>query len=127
MLVMTNNRTLELGLFDQQGRWFGQVRVESIDSDWVCGKLIPSLVYAQVEQLFRDFEDAVNHQEFTRADEIYESNIEPLGLQLRSANGLPPIAIWDVQIMNVSDFCCKTTADSMNLIRRLLDGVRQAS
>ena len=124
---MTENEAIELGLFDNRDRWLGQVRIEGIQPDWVLGKLIPSPAYAQVEQFFRDFEDAVNQQGFTQADELYEANIEPLGLQLRSANGLPPIDIRDVQIMNVRNFCCKISDQAAGLLRNLLDGVKQAS
>jgi hypothetical protein len=86
----------------------GRVVVERVQGGLVFAQFSAGPGYAEVKSLFDEFEDAVNQQLFTSADEAATA-IAALGLCLRTADGLTCVPVRDVQIMDGHDLSCRLT------------------
>ena len=49
-------------LVDAEQRQIGQMRIERHEDDLILGKFVPGPAFPNVQQLFRDFEEAVEVQ-----------------------------------------------------------------
>jgi hypothetical protein len=99
-------QTLEL--VTGRGVSLGRALVERVEDGLVFAQFIPSGNYGEVKALFDEFEEAVNQQMFTVADEAATA-ITALGLCLRPADGPGCVPVHDVQIMNTHDLSCRLT------------------
>ena len=96
----------ELCLLDSQERQIGRVLIERIDGDLLLGRFIPGKDFQAVEQLFCDFEEAVNAQALSLVEEI-DLAIAALVLHLAQSNGSQEQRVYDVQIWNDGGFSCR--------------------
>jgi hypothetical protein len=83
----------------------GDVVIAHITGDRVSGRFVPGADFAMVQDLFREFEAAVNQQLFTQVDELGAA-IDALGLQLSNLDGSQVLDVHDVQIMG-DGFTCR--------------------
>ena len=95
-----------IDLLDSQQRQIGQMRVESQEDDLLVGTFVPGPAFPRVEQLFRDFEEAVNAQALHVIDDL-DAAIAALGLHLCWPDAREPIAIQDVQIWSDGGMTCR--------------------
>ena len=93
-------------LIDSHGHYLGDVVIERIEGNRVFGRFSCAVGFDSLEDLFREFENAVNDQIFSVVDEL-ASKIEALDLRLASSDGNEQLGLFDVQIMNTHDFCCR--------------------
>lgn len=85
-----------LELLDAKQQVLGQIAVERTDHGLVIGEFMRHPAFSAVEQLFRDYEDAVNVQALSVVDAL-DAQIARLGLQVVVPDGRP-LAVQDVQI-----------------------------
>jgi hypothetical protein len=95
-----------LELVTGRGIVLGRVIVEQVENGLVFAQFTPGPGYRDAKALFDEFEDAVNQQMFTVADEA-ATGIAALGLCLRPVDGPDCRAVHDVQIMNGHDLSCR--------------------
>lgn len=93
-------------LADRRRRQVGEITIECRENDLITGNFEPSPAFLTVEQLFRDFEEAVNAQALSVVDEL-DTAIAALGLHLRSPDGSQRINIHDVQIWSDGGISCR--------------------
>src|SRR5262249_28344527 len=96
MLIMQLQNGQSLDLIDAQQRLIGHVAVEGNEGELVEGTFVPGPAFADVEPLFRAFEEAANSQAL-RVVEDLAARLAALGLALRSPDARR-IDIHDVQI-----------------------------
>jgi hypothetical protein len=94
MVPLTPRQTLQL--LDGQDQPLGQVIVDRVEGDLVCGRFLPAAGYARVQQLFADSIRAANEGVLAVVGELDEA-IGALGLHLSSSDGNVP-ASHDDQI-----------------------------
>ena len=109
------NETVEL--VDAAGRDIAQITVERTDEDLVLGRWTPGPAFADVQPLFRQFEDAVNLQALHRVDE-FDAVIRALGLHIRRADESRSLAIHDVQIWSDGNVSCRLGEPAQSSIDR---------
>jgi hypothetical protein len=73
------------------------MRIERQEEDLLYGTFVPGLAFLSVEQLFRDFEAAVDVQAL-HVIETLDAAIAALDLHLSWSEAGEPVAIQDVQI-----------------------------
>lgn len=98
-------------LVDAKQRQIGQMRIEHREDDLLIGMFIPGSAFSSVEQLFREFEEAVNVQALHAIDEL-DAAIVALGLHLRWPGASEVIAIQDVQIWSDGSITCRLCSQS---------------
>ena len=103
-----------VGLVDAEQRQIGQMRIERQEDDLIFGTFIPGPAFRSVEQLFRDFEEAVDAQALHAIDEL-DTAIATLGLHLRCPDVMESIAIRDVQIWSNGSITCRLGGQSAPL------------
>lgn len=95
-----------LEIIDGQQRLLGTVQVERLQGNLLCGQFRAAAGFADVAELFRQFDEAVNVQALAVLDEI-DAAIAALGLQLRLSDSLRTCPIHDVQIYADGAFSCR--------------------
>lgn len=85
----------QLSLLDARQRPIGQIMLERCQDDMIFGQFVPGKAFATVEQLFQEFEEAVDAQALSIVDQL-DAEIAALGLCLRF--GTQVTKIKDVQI-----------------------------
>jgi hypothetical protein len=98
-------------LVDAEQRQIGQIRIERQEEDLIFGTFIPGPAFPGFEQLFREFEEAVDLQALHVIDEL-DAAIAMLGLHLRCPDIMEPIAIQDVQIWSNGGITCRLCGQS---------------
>ncbi len=98
-------------LLDVQQQHIGQMRIERQEDDLLVGTFVPGPAFPSVEQLFRDFEEAVDVQALHVVDEL-DAAIAALGLHLRWPGTSEPMAIQDVQIWSDGAITCRLCGQS---------------
>src|SRR5690242_12398846 len=93
-------------IVDSRQRHVGDIAIERSEGSLVFGKFAPERAFSEVEQLFREFEEAANLQALHRIDEL-DAAIAALGLHLRSLDGAQELAIRDVQIWSDGAITCR--------------------
>lgn len=93
-------------LVDAEQRQIGQMRIERHEDDLIFGKFVPGPAFPNVQQLFRDFEGAVEVQALHVIDQL-DAAIAALGLHLRWADESEHIEIQDVQIWSDGGITCR--------------------
>jgi hypothetical protein len=101
-------------LVDAKQRQIGKIRIERQEDDLIFGTFIPGAAFSSVEELFREFEEAVGAQALHVIDEL-DIAIATLGLHLRCPEVMEPIAIWDVQIWSNGSITCRLCSQSIPL------------
>lgn len=87
----------EWALLDAQQRHIGNVVVERTEGDLSIGRFIPGPAFPQVQELFREFEEAVESQALSATDAI-DRRIAALGLCARRSGAPECAKVHDVQI-----------------------------
>jgi hypothetical protein len=103
---MTGREDVRYHLVDAYQRQFGEFVLERNENKLLCGRFAPGPAFADVEPLFREFEEAVNCQALPKIDRL-DTAIEALGLHLRSADSSHQLAIKDVQIWSDGGITCR--------------------
>jgi hypothetical protein len=93
-------------LIDAKGRQVGQIVVERCEERLIFGKFIPGPAFPAVQQLFREFEEAVDLQALSVVDEL-DAAIEALGLRLCALDSLHCTEVHDVQIWSDGGVTCR--------------------
>jgi len=93
-------------LIDAEGRQVGQIVIERCEEKLIFGKFIPGPAFLAVQQLFREFEEAVDLQALSVVDEL-DAAIEALGLRLCVPDSLQGIEVHDVQIWSDGGVTCR--------------------
>jgi hypothetical protein len=93
-------------LVDSRQRQLGEIVIERNEEELLFGEFIRGPDYSDVEQLFRQFDEAVNLQALRKVDEL-DAAISALGLHLRSLDGSQQLAIKDVQIWSDGSITCR--------------------
>src|SRR5687767_2091463 len=97
----------ELLIQDAQQRTLGRMTLETVNGDLLSGTFAPGEAFVAVEQLFKDFEEAVNAQALRTVDSI-DAAIAELGLRLTATDGSQSIQVHDVQIWSDGGISCRT-------------------
>ena len=95
-----------LDLMDTEQRQLGQMRIERQEEDLLYGTFMPGLAFPSVEQLFHEFEAAVEVQAL-HVIEPLDAAIAALGLYLQRSNTRESIAVQDVQIWSDGTITCR--------------------
>ena len=95
-----------LDLMDTEQRQLGQMRIERQEEDLLYGTFMPGLAFPSVEQLFHEFEAAVEVQAL-HVIEPLDAAIAALGLHLQRSNAREPIVVQDVQIWSDGTITCR--------------------
>lgn len=95
-----------LPLTDTQGRQLGQVTVERQEAGQLLGSFTPGPAFAEIEPLFREFEELANDQVLSLLDAV-DASIDALGLRLRLAEGSNTLEVHDVQLWSDGGISCK--------------------
>ena len=93
-------------LLDARQRQIGELVLERSEDKLLFGKFIPGRAFAEVQHLFREFEEAVNCRALRKVDEL-DATIDALGLHLQSPDGSQRLAIRDVQIWSDGGITCR--------------------
>jgi len=90
------------------GKWknVGEVQIGNKEDKLLTGKFISNPNFPLVEELFRQWEEAVDVQELSTVDQL-DKQIAALGLQLYSPEHRQSIKIHDVQIWSDGGFSCR--------------------
>ena len=99
-------------LMDIEQQQLGQMRIERQEEDLLYGTFVPGLVFPSVEQLFHEFEAAVEVQAL-HVIETLDAAIAALGLHLQWPDAREPIAIQDVQIWSDGSITCRLCEQSV--------------
>ncbi|MBI1923028.1 hypothetical protein HYR99_02135 [Candidatus Poribacteria bacterium] len=83
-------------LIDVKQQQMGEVTIERHEGNLILGTFVPCPAFSATEQIFQDFEEAVEVQALNVVDEL-DAQIAELGLHLRFPDG-KRIKIHDVQI-----------------------------
>src|SRR5438128_1464990 len=84
----------------------------SQEEDLLCGTFVPGPAFPSVEQLFHEFEAAVEVQAL-HAIEALDAAIAALGLHLQWPDAREPIAVQDVQIWSDGSITCRLCEQSV--------------
>jgi hypothetical protein len=101
-----------LELTDLQQRPIGQVTIERSEGELLLGDFAPGPAFSAVAQLFRDFEEAVNHQALGVVDRL-DAAITALGLHLRKPDGTHHLDVKDVQIWSDGGISCRINSHDL--------------
>lgn len=93
-------------LVDTAQRQIGQMHIERQEADLLWGTFVPGPAFPSVEQLFHEFEAAVEVQAL-HVIEPLDAAIAALGLHLQRSNVRGPMAIQDVQIWSDGTITCR--------------------
>jgi hypothetical protein len=93
-------------LVDAEQRQIGKIQVERQEDDLIFGTFLPGPAFSSVEQLSREFGEAVDLQALHVIDDL-DAAIATLGLHLRCPEVMEPIAIHDVQIGSNGSITCR--------------------
>lgn len=93
-------------LVDTEQRQIGQMRIERQEEELLWGTFVPGPAFPSVEQLFREFEAAVEVQAL-HVIEPLDAAIAALGLHLQRSNVREPMAVQDVQIWSDGTMTCR--------------------
>jgi hypothetical protein len=99
-------------LVDAEQRHIGQMRIERQEEDLLYGTFMPGPAFPNVEQLFREFEAAVEVQALP-VIETLDAAIAALGLHLQWPDAREPIAVQDVQIWSDGSITCRLCEQSV--------------
>jgi hypothetical protein len=99
-------------ILDNRQQQVGEITIERSEDNLVYGKFIPGPAFAEVEHLFRQFEEAVNSQALRKVDEL-DAAIGALGLHLCSPDGSQRLAIKDVQIWSDGSITCRLVGTTL--------------
>lgn len=91
---------------DTEQRQLGQIRIERQEADLLSGRFMPGPTFSNVEQLFHEFEAAVEVQAL-HVIETLDAAIAALGLHLQWPDTREPIAVQDVQIWSDGTITCR--------------------
>lgn len=95
-----------IALVDTKERQIGQIRFERQEGDLMVGTFVPGFDFPCVEQLFHDFEEAVDLQALHRVDEL-DAEIAALGLHVHCPDVSARIPVQDVQIWRDGGITCR--------------------
>jgi hypothetical protein len=84
-------------LRDQAEVRLGHVDIDEVQDNLIYGRFTATPGFVRVQQLFEDYQQAVNQQLFSLVDDL-EDRMANMGLQLESLNGSPMPPIHNVQI-----------------------------
>jgi len=101
-----------LELMDTGQRPLGQMRIVRQEEDLLYGTFVPGPAFPSVEQLFHEFEAAVEVQAL-HAIEALDAAIAALGLHLQWPDAREPIAVQDVQIWSDGSITCRLCEQSV--------------
>ena len=101
-----------LALMDIEQRQLGQMRIERQEEDLLYGVFVPGPAFPHVEQLFHEFEAAVEVQALP-VIETLDAAIAALGLHLQWPDTREPIAVQDVQIWSDGSITCRLCEQSV--------------
>lgn len=96
----------KLQLIDDKQRSVGKVRIDSQVDQLLTGEFVSGTTFSLVEELFHQFEEAVDVQALGIVDQL-DKQIAALGLQLYSPEHGQSIKIHDVQIWRDGGFSCR--------------------
>ena len=99
-------------LVDAEQRHIGQMRIERQEEDLLYGTFMPGPAFPNVEQLFREFEAAVEVQALP-VIETLDAAIAALGLHLQWPDAREPSAVQDVQIWSDGSITCRLCEQSV--------------
>ena len=91
---------------DIEQRQIGQMRIERQEEDLLYGTFMPGPAFPNVEQLFHEFEAAVDVQAL-HGIETLDATIAALGLYLQWPDAREPITVQDVQIWSDGSITCR--------------------
>src|SRR5712691_11414493 len=95
-----------VNLVDTEQRQLGQMQIEQQEEDLLWGTFMPGPAFPSVEQLFHEFEAAVEVQAL-HVIEPLDAAIAALGLHLQRCNVRESIAVQDVQIWSDGTITCR--------------------
>jgi hypothetical protein len=98
-------------LMDTEQRQLGQMRIERQEEDLLYGTFVPGPAFPNVEQLFEEFEAAVEVQGL-HVIETLDAAIAALGLYLQRPDARESIAVQDVQIWSDGRITCRLCEQS---------------
>ena len=101
-----------VALVDTEQRQIGQMRIERQEEDLLWGTFVPGPAFPSVEQLFHEFEAAVEVQAL-HVIETLDAAIAALGLHLQWPDTREPIAVQDVQIWSDGTITCRLCEQSV--------------
>ena len=101
---------------DTEQRQLGRMRIERQEEDLLSGTFVPGTAFPSVEQLFHEFEAAVEVQAL-HVIETLDAAIAALGLYLRWPDTREPIAVQDVQIWRDGSITCRLCEQSVALAK----------
>ena len=99
-------------IIDTEQRQLGRMRIERQEEDLLYGTFVPGPAFPGVEQLFHEFEAAVEVQAL-HVIETLDAAIAALGLHLQWPDAREPIAIQDVQIWSDGSITCRLCKQSV--------------
>ena len=88
-----------------------QMRIERQEEDLLSGMFVPGPAFPRVEQLFHEFEAAVEVQAL-HVIETLDATIAALGLHLQWPDAREPITVQDVQIWSDGSITCRLCSQS---------------
>ena len=97
---------------DTEQQQLGQMRIERQEEALLYGTFVPGPAFPRVEQLFHEFETAVEVQAL-HVIETLDATIAALGLHLQWPDTREPIAVQDVQIWSDGRITCRLCAQSV--------------
>jgi len=121
--MQASEQTLQL--IDTKRRNIGEVRIDSKVDQLVTGEFAPGPNFLLVEELFQNFEEAVNVQALSVVDQLDEQ-IAALGLQLYSPEHGQSIKIYDVQIWRDGGFSCRLTSDLVRAVNGVSHSAKES-
>jgi len=106
MLTMSGYVGQLANLVDTEQRQIGQMQIERQEDDLLYGTFVPGPAFSSVEQLFHEFETAVEAQAL-HVVETLDDRITALGLSLQWPAAGEPLAVQDVQIWSDGTITCR--------------------
>ena len=103
-------------LVDTEQRQIGQMHIERQEDNLLWGTFVPGPAFPNVEQLFHEFEAAVEVQAL-HVIEPLDAAIAALGLHLQRSNAREPIAVQDVQIWSDGTMTCRLCEQSVASVK----------
>lgn len=109
----------KLQLIDATQRNIGEVKIDSKVDQLLTGEFAPAPTFILVEELFHQFEEAVDAQALGIVDQL-DKEIAALGLQLYSPEHRQSIKIHDVQIWSDGGFSCRVLVEPTWVVNGLV-------
>jgi hypothetical protein len=97
---------------DTKQRQLGRMQIERQEEDLLSGTFVPGAALPSVEQLFHEFEAAVEVQALP-VIETLDATIAALGLHLQWPDTREPITVQDVQIWSDGSITCRLCEQSV--------------